>query len=284
MPELPEVETVARRLRNVLPGKKIQKLAVFREKSFQGTEAEIVGDTIISVSRQAKIISLDLESGKHILVHLKMTGQLMYHGHDIKMGGGHPTADWVQDLPSKHTRIMLTFETQEKLFFNDMRVFGWWKIVSSKDRAKELAQYGPDVNTEDFSFEYFTEKISSRRSPIKQVIMDNSLVAGVGNIYACEALFHAGIHPLRMASSLSRKETQSLFDAMKKVIEEGITDGGTTFDGKYVDIYGFSGNYQNKLQVYGQLGKMCHICSTPIEKIQLGGRGTYFCPRCQILK
>lgn len=284
MPELPEVETVARRLRNVLPGKKIQELVVFREKSFQGAESEILGDTILSVSRQAKIISLDLKSGKHILVHLKMTGQLMYHGSDVKIGGGHPTADWVQDLPSKHTRIMLTFDTQEKLFFNDMRVFGWWKVVSPEEKVKELSAYGPDVNTEAFSFEYFREKISSRRSPIKQVIMDNSLVAGVGNIYACEALFHAGIHPQQMASSLSPQKTRLLFDSMKKVIEEGIIEGGTTFDGKYVDIYGFSGKYQNKLQVYGQLGKPCSICSTPIEKVQLGGRGTYFCPHCQALK
>lgn len=281
MPELPEVETVVRRLNEVLPGNIIQQVSVLRDKSFQGDPADITGSTIKSVSRRAKIISINLDNNLSILVHLKMTGQLIYLSTDGKVGGGHPTSDWVKELPSKHTRIAVSLNDQRKIFFNDMRVFGWWKVVDKLGAQQEYLNYGPDVNTDEFTLEYFTEKLKRKIMTIKQAIMDNKIVAGVGNIYASEALFLAGIHPERKANSLSKDETISLFNFMKEVINDGINSGGTTFDGKYVDIYGFSGSYQNKLRVYGQEGKNCVICSRSIKKIKLGGRGSYFCEFCQ---
>lgn len=281
MPELPEVETVVRRLNEVLPGNVIQQVSVLRDKSFQGNPENIIGATIKSVSRRAKIISINLNNDLSILVHLKMTGQLIYLSEDKKVGGGHPTSDWVKNLPSKHTRIEAFLSHNRKLFFNDMRVFGWWKVVAEDLIEQEFIQYGPDINTDDFSLVYFQNQLTRRSIPIKQVIMDNKVVAGVGNIYASEALFLAGIHPERQAKSLTDKEIAELFTFLKEVINDGIKSGGTTFDGKYVDIYGFSGSYQNKLRVYGQEGKNCVICHRPIKKIKLGGRGSYFCEFCQ---
>jgi formamidopyrimidine-DNA glycosylase len=280
MPELPEVETVVRRLNEVLPGNVFEEVNVLRDKSFQGNTKDVVGSTINSVSRRAKIISINLDNGLSILVHLKMTGQLIYLSEDGKVGGGHPTSDWIQSLPSNHTRIKTSL-TNGKLFFNDMRVFGWWKVVDDDLRKKEFAKYGPDVNTDDFSLDYFVSKLPRRSVSIKQLVMDNKVVSGVGNIYASEALFLAGIHPQRKASKLTAEETEKLFYLLKEVIDEGIKLGGTTFDGKYVDIYGFSGSYQDKLRVYGQEGKDCLVCGKPIKKIKLGGRGSYYCEECQ---
>lgn len=280
MPELPEVETVVRRLNEVLPGNTIKTVQVLRDKSFQGDPENIVGSTIDSVSRRAKIISINLDNGLSILVHLKMTGQLIYLSADGKVGGGHPTSDWVQSLPSSHTRIEADL-TNGKLFFNDMRVFGWWKVANDDLISAEFAKYGPDVNTDDFSLDYFSSKLPRRSVSIKQLVMDNKVVSGVGNIYASEALFLAGIHPERRASELSDKEVKILFHLLKEVIEDGIKLGGTTFDGKYVDIYGFSGSYQDKLRVYGQEGEGCLVCGEPIKKIKLGGRGSYYCEKCQ---
>jgi formamidopyrimidine-DNA glycosylase len=281
MPELPEVETVVVRLNEVLPNNKIEEVLVLRDKSFQGNPKDLIGSTIESVSRRAKIISINLDNGLSILVHLKMTGQLIYLSEEKKIGGGHPTSDWIKDLPSSHTRIEATLSSGKKLFFNDMRVFGWWKVVDDVLAKKEFDKYGPDVNTDKFSLEYFLNKLQNRRVSIKQFVMDNKVVAGIGNIYASEALFLAGIHPERKASDITKKEAERLFPLLKKVIEDGIKSGGTTFDGKYVDIYGFSGSYQDKLKVYGQEGKPCLVCKNPIKKIKLGGRGSYYCKVCQ---
>jgi formamidopyrimidine-DNA glycosylase len=281
MPELPEVETVVSRLNEVLPNNVIKNVVVLRDKSFQGKVDDLIGSTIESVSRRAKIISINLDNGLRILVHLKMTGQLIYSSEEKKIGGGHPTSDWIKDLPSKHTRIEATLSDGKKLFFNDMRVFGWWKVVDDILAKKEFDKYGPDVNTDGFGLKYFLERLPKRNISIKQVVMDNKVVAGIGNIYASEALFLAGIHPERKASGLSKKEAKKLFYLLKEVIEDGIKSGGTTFDGKYVDIYGFSGSYQDKLRVYGQEGEPCLVCKNPVEKIKLGGRGSYYCRVCQ---
>ena len=281
MPELPEVETVARRLSTVLSGKVIQGVSVLREKSFQGDPSRLTGLTIKSVARRAKIISINFHEDIKIIVHLKMTGQLIYFSKKEKIGGGHPSQDWVSKLPSSHTRIVMDLSDGAKLFFNDMRVFGWWKVVSGEGAELEFQKYGPDVNTDAFSLEYFLSKLPNRRVSIKQVVMDNKVVAGIGNIYASEALFLAKIDPTRATNSLSKKEVTRLFPFLKKVIEDGINAGGITFDGKYVDVFGFAGSYQNQLKVYGQDGENCKICKSIIEKVKLGGRGSYFCPSCQ---
>lgn len=222
--------------------------------------------------------------GKHdVLIHLKMTGQLIFMDGKQKIGGGHPTSDWTKDLPSKHTRVIFYFTNGSTLFFNDMRVFGWVRLVDDEALNKEFSKYGPDVNIEEVTLAYFKQVFAHRKLPIKQALMDNAVLSGVGNIYANEALFIAKVHPLRPANSLTEAEWQKVFKAVKKVIEDGITAGGTTFDGKYVDVSGMAGKYQEKLKVYGQQGRPCPRCGTLIEKIKIGGRGTQFCPHCQKL-
>lgn len=281
MPELPEVETVARRLAMVLPGKVIQEIRVLRDKSFQGEPQKFNQVTVNDVSRRAKILRIHLDHDQDFLVHLKMTGQLLYLAGDKKVGGGHPSSDWLNELPSSHTRVVINFADGSTLFFNDMRVFGWIRALNDQDIDQEFTRYGPDVNSAEVTVDYLKQNMGHRGVAIKQALMNNAILAGVGNIYASEALFYAGIHPQRPAKSLTDQEWIELHRAVKMVIKEGIKAGGTTFDGKYVGVDGIAGSYQNKLKVYGQEGEACQQCGTTIEKIKQGGRGTYFCPQCQ---
>ncbi|HYD35640.1 MAG TPA: bifunctional DNA-formamidopyrimidine glycosylase/DNA-(apurinic or apyrimidinic site) lyase [Vitreimonas sp.] len=282
MPELPEVETIVRKLQQLLPGKHIVQVEKFHPKSFQGEHSMIEGAEIQQVSRRAKVINIHLNQNRHLLVHLKMTGQLIYLDDTVRVGGGHPTADWVQALPSKHTRVALSFADHSKLFFNDQRLFGWLKTVKSADLPLFFEGMGPDVIDPLVTPEYLAQIFKSRSVPVKQLIMDNTIMCGLGNIYACDALNVAQIHPLRPGKSLSFEEIERLLAASRKVLLKGIELGGTTFDGKYVDVDGMAGKYQSIVRVYGREGKPCLHCGTPIEKIQLGGRGTYFCPSCQV--
>ena len=282
MPELPEVETVKRRLAEVLAGKTIRQIKVLKDKSFQGEVEDVLGAKIISVQRKAKLIRLQLDNELNLLVHLKMTGQLIYQDEEQKIGGGHPTADWVANLPGKHTRIIFYFrEDGAKLFFNDMRIFGWIKVLTDEEINEEYDKYGPDVIDAEFTPDYLKEKVKNRRIAIKQAIMINKIVGGVGNIYACEALFLARIDPRRPSNSLKDDEYEILVEKLKQVIAEGIAHNGTTFDGKYVGVDGLAGSYQKKLKVYGQKGEACPECGGKVKKIKVGGRGTYFCEECQ---
>lgn len=282
MPELPEVETLKRRLNEVLPGKTIAQVEVLHPKSFLGQVEELIGSSIGKVDRRAKVLTFQLSNHDYLMTHLKMTGQLIVVGANQRVGGGHPNADWVQALPSKHTRIQYTFTDQTKLFFNDQRIFGWMRLVNQATLDQELAKYGPDIIDPQVTAEYLVNQFKRRSIPIKQALMDSSIVAGVGNIYACEALFAAKISPLRPAKSLTQPEIANLLTNCQRIILRAIQLGGTTFDGKYVDINGLAGGFQNELQVYGQAGRPCPVCHRPIQKIKLGGRGTYYCAHCQI--
>jgi formamidopyrimidine-DNA glycosylase len=285
MPELPEVETIVRRLNSVLSGKKISKVDIFKEKSFQGDSLSIINAPITKVSRRAKFIRLHLSDGLNLLAHLKMTGQFIFVDNSgDRLGGGHPTADWVSELPSKHTRIGFTLldenEVEHSLFFNDMRIFGWVRLLSDKEVEAEYSKYAPDVNTDEITSEYFQQKLSRTARKIKQVVLDNKIISGVGNIYACDGLNLAKIDPLRPANSLSKDESARLLQALKDVINLGIELGGATID-NYRTVDGFAGGYQNEVLTYGREGEVCKNCPGIIEKIKIGGRGTYFCPSCQ---
>lgn len=280
MPELPEVETIANRLKDLIVGKTISKVVVMREKSFSGDVANVKGQKIIDVIRRAKIIQIKLSNNFNILVHLKMTGQFIYIDDDVRVGGGHPSADWINELPGKHTRITYFFTDGSKLFFNDMRVFGWNRVLSNDEVREVLAEYGPDVNTDKFTASYLAEKINNKSVPIKLAIMDNAIVSGIGNIYACDALHLAKISPQKSAKLLSNEEIKRLVEAAKLVINLGIKLGGATMD-NYRHVDGFSGRYQEKVRVYGRVGEVCSECGSIIEKVKLGGRGTFYCPVCQ---
>lgn len=288
MPELPEVETIARKLDQALKNKQILRISVLHPKSWQGLNTDsFVNLQVDQVSRNAKLLKITLKSQEpnsptlFLLIHLKMTGQLIYIDQDKKVGGGHPTADWILQLPGKHTRAVFEFTDNSRLFFNDQRIFGWIKAVSKSELETHLGHLSPDIIDPLITPEYFKQKIARRSQSIKQVLMDNSVASGVGNIYACDALNVAHLHPMRPANSLTPTEIEQLVIAAKEVINQGIELGGTTFDGKYVDISGMAGKYQNAVRVYGKEGKECPNCGEIITKMKIGGRGTYFCPKCQ---
>ena len=281
MPELPEVETVKRRLQEVVSGLKIIKIQSLHPKSFFGNLTDILQSTITDISRRDKLLRFHLDPGTNLLVHLKMTGQLIYVDDQIRRGGGHPTADWVKEMPGKHTRVIITFDNDAHLYFNDMRIFGWMKVMNDQAIAREYKKHGPDVIDDQFTAHYLAQRLRRRTIPIKQAIMINQIVGGIGNIYASEILFVAEIDPRRPANQLNRQELKKLVTVSKQVINEGIECGGTTFDGLYVDVAGLAGGYQDKLRVYGREGETCPGCGGEIQKVKISGRGTYFCPQCQ---
>ncbi|HQM15696.1 MAG TPA: bifunctional DNA-formamidopyrimidine glycosylase/DNA-(apurinic or apyrimidinic site) lyase [Candidatus Woesebacteria bacterium] len=281
MPELPEVETICTRLKPIIVGKTIAKIEVLREKSFHGEINRIIGQPVLDVVRRAKLIRVMLDHSLNLVIHLKMTGQLIFQDDQVKIGGGHPTADWIHQLPSSHTRVVIHFRDNSKLFFNDLRVFGWIRIMSDSDVSQLFSVFGPDANSQELTANYLGLALQSRTISIKQAIMNNEIIAGVGNIYAVEALFMAGIHPLRQANSLTKNELVKLIESIRMVIQAGIDHQGTTFDGQYVAIDGLSGQHQHFLSVYGKKDGICPSCAGPISKIKIGGRGTYLCEKCQ---
>lgn len=281
MPELPEVETIARRLHEVLVNKQINQVSVLREKSFQGDPATILNATILDVTRRAKVLQIHLDNNLSLLIHLKMTGQLIYQEDDQRIGGGHPTKDWFDELPSKHTRVVISFTDNGTLYFNDLRVFGWIKVLSEAQVTKELAAYAPDIIDPKVTADYFKDHFQRRSQAIKLVLMDNKFVSGVGNIYANDALHLAKVDPSRPAKSLSDAEAESLFNAVLEVINSGIELGGATID-NYRNADGLSGDYQKVVRVYQREGEPCLNCKTIIERMKQGGRSTFYCKNCQV--
>ncbi len=281
MPELPEVETIVRRLASLIKGKSINKISVLREKSFAGDPEKIAGMPIVAVSRRAKLIRLHLPENHNLLVHLKMTGQLIYLDETQKIGGGHPTADWVQALPSSHTRIVFDLSDKATLYFNDMRVFGWVRALDDEQVQLEFDKYGPDIVDDSVTLEYLLEKFSRTARPVKLAIMDNAIVSGVGNIYASDALNLAQINPAKPAKDLAPEEVQKLLTSSKFVINLGIESGGATID-NYKHVDGFSGSYQDKVLAYGREGEECQQCGGTIVRAKIGGRSAFFCRDCQV--
>ena len=262
MPELPEVETIRRQLNQALVGKKIKKVIKLHPKSFLGSPIKVLGKKIIAVKRKAKTIWIDLEGDFNLLIHLKMTGQLIVNG---KKG--------------RHTRVVIEL-SQGRLIFNDMRLFGWIKAVDNDWLKQHFAKLPPDVVDKTFSEKYLAKVLASSNRAVKLVLTDQSKLGGVGNIYANDALYCAAINPQTPARKVKR--ISQLHQCLKKVINRGIKYGGSTAkDENYVNAFGKRGEYQTKFLVYEQAGKKCQRCGGEIKKIKLGGRGTYYCPSCQ---
>jgi formamidopyrimidine-DNA glycosylase len=255
MPELPEVETIRRELDKVLAGQRI--------KSLQGSTLKVMGKKILGVKRKAKMIIIELSGGESLLIHLKMTGQLLING-----------------LVGKHTRVIIQLN-EDKLIFNDLRRFGWIKLLTNKELKEQLAKLPPDVVDKEFSEKYLQKILASSRRAIKLVLMDQSKMGGIGNIYANEALFCAGIDPRTPANTVGL-QVRNLQGCIKKVINQGIKYGGSTAsDENFVNALGNPGKYQQHFLVYEQEGKKCSRCKGKIIKVKLGGRGTYYCLGCQ---
>lgn len=289
MPELPEVETVVRGLGKLLPGQTIKEVEIRSAKSFIASKelpptTAITGLKIISLSRRGKGIIIHLSKGYCLLIHLKMTGQLIYIGRGSKdrLNYGHPDANFIASMPSSHTRVFLTL-TKGTLYFNDQRKFGYVKLTHEDllDNDPFLRKLGVEPLSSSFSAA-FLSTLAKRRggSNIKSILLDQSGVVGVGNIYADEALFDAKVRPTRLGKSLTEEEISNLVKAVKKVLTLGIKHSGTSMS-HYKTGEGAMGKMQDYLKMYGRRDLPCPVCKNPIHKIRTAGRGTHFCPTCQ---
>jgi formamidopyrimidine-DNA glycosylase len=270
VPELPEVETIARGLANAVTGKTIDAVTVSLPKiavapEAVSFEAALAGDTIASVGRRGKYVTIDLASGRRLVVHLRMTGRL------IVQGPGYAE-------PFPYTHVVLAFTDGSRLSFADVRQFGRVRLLAAGDPWD--ADGGVEPLSEGFTSEAFVSMLDGRRTRIKAFLLDQSRIAGVGNIYACEALWEAGIRPSRPAHTISRPARRRLHGAIRSVLARSIEARGTSVD-DYVDAEGLKGGFQNQLAVYGRLGEPCPRCGKPIVRTVLGQRGTWWCRGCQ---
>lgn len=291
MPELPEVEVVRQFLDQHLINKTISNLEVLNKKSFTGDPKKIINQKIIKTSRIGKQLSIYLENNLILLFHLKMTGQIIYsplfsRGMPAGQGVstfGHPTPKEDKSiLPNKSTRLVFTFSNGSKLFFNDQRKFGWVKLFTSDELADSQKNLGLDILSSKFTPKYFYQQIKNTSRPIKIVLLDQSKFAGIGNIYANDALFLSKINPTNPSNKITLQKSNLLHQNLIKIMKESILAGGSTAkDNKYVRPDGTSGQHQFNFQVYQRDGQPCLVCKTPIKRIKLGGRGTFFCPKCQ---
>lgn len=290
MPELPEVEIVRRGLNDLIIGKTIKSLRHDWDKSFPN-DPKLVKDYVLnskikSISRRAKVLIVNLSSGYSLVIHLKMTGQLVYKSENARFGAGHPSDSLVGRLPDSSTRVEITFSDGSKLYFNDQRKFGWMKLVKTLDVTNEdfLKSLGPEPLDPSFSWQVFKSRLMLRpKSPIKAVLLDQKVLAGVGNIYADESLWGAKIHPLTPAGSLSDQKIKLLYKALIDVLMLSIESGGST-DRNYVNAKGQRGSYIKIAKVFRKEGQACPRCGHMIMKIRAVGRGTHYCPYCQRLK
>jgi formamidopyrimidine-DNA glycosylase len=286
MPELPEVETIRADLEGCLLNKKIAKADVLKGKIVRGSTAVfkrlLTGGSFRKIERRGKLLIFDIAGTDiFLLVHLKMTGQLVYQEGKRITSGGHSWPLMNMKLPNKHTHIIITFTDKSKLFFSDLRQFGFMQIVSTRQKDLVIAKYGIEPLTRDFSREKFRRVFKSRRAPLKAVLLNQNLIAGLGNIYADEICFSAGVRPGRRADRLTAAEVDKLYRATQAVIKKAIKYRGTTFS-DYVDGSGSAGNFVAHLKVYGRTGKICLRCKQGfIKKIKKVGRGTHYCPACQ---
>lgn len=274
MPELPEVETVVRGLRDTIIGKTIARVSFDWDNSFPNSDQSVadhlIGATIERVSRRGKIIRIDLASGWALLVHLKMTGQLVYD---------------LDRFPDSTTRVTLTFDDQTKLYFNDQRKFGWMRLIdqaliSSLDGIQCL---GPEPLSDRFTWEVLRERaVRHARSSIKATLLNQTVLAGMGNIYTDEALFLAKVHPARLTGSLSEAEFRRIHQSIRQVLQHSINLGGSSRQ-NYLMVDGSKGDYLDDPYVYGRQGQPCRVCGSRLEKSRVAQRGTHTCPRCQPL-
>lgn len=280
MPELPEVETITLGLDYYLNNKTIASVSADVPKIFPNSPSLVdgfmLGHTIQAVHRRGKAILISLSSGYHLVVHLKMTGQLIYLDQTTR-----PLID--QALPNRFTHVIIGFADGSQLFYNDQRKFGWLKLMSASELSglPFLNKMGPEPLSRHFTRVYFKQALSGRKSSsIKAALLDQTVVAGIGNIYADESLFVAGIDPRRPAVSLTDQERNRLHRAIRQVLNTAIAVGGSSRY-SYINAIGQKGGYLNQAYVYARQEQPCQKCGRPIEKIRVAGRGTHYCRHCQ---
>lgn len=302
MPELPEVETVKRGLGPLILNKKIVQVRVAEPKCFLGEKTEVEGAKVVGLRRRGKALLIDLDNGRTVMVHLRMTGQLIWRKGDLLDGrvspeidrvgtevlraeqfaAGHPSKNFTAALPNKQTRVTLVFG-DGAVFFNDQRKFGFMKVLPTEavEREKFIAELGKEP-WEMTAEELYAGCQRHGRAPIKAVLLDQKVIAGLGNIYADETLFYAKVHPEMRAGDLARAEVEQILAGARATMQAAIDSGGSTM-ATYVRPDGTTGDYLEKFaQVFRREGKACPRCGTEIVKLRVAGRGTHICPKCQV--
>lgn len=282
MPELPEVESIKRKLKPNVLGKTISDIVILSPKNFIGNKKDVIGKKIVGIERYGKVLTLRLYKlyrlYNYINIHFKLSGQILF-SRDIN----HAVFEHVipftkgKTMPANTTRVIIKFKDGSGLFFNDLRKFGWIKITDQPLKPK-----GIDILDILFTVNYLTVILKKTRKPIKVLLMDQDLITGIGNIYANDSLFLAKIHPLRSSNSITEKEIKLLFTSIKKVINEGIEDlGSSGADEAFILPDGSKGCHQRHFLVYQREKLPCVVCKTTIKRIKHHGRSSFFCPRCQ---
>lgn len=287
MPELPEVETVLKGLKEVLIDRKIKNVQVLNEKSFFGFNAanknRIIDQKIILLKRRGKIIIIILENKNYLLIHLKMTGQIIYRKGNYRFGAGHPNQSFINKMPDKTTRIIFTFDDRSKVFFNDQRKFGWIKLFNQKeyDNFSFLQRMGPEPLDPKFTYIDLKNRLFKKSNSIlKAVLLDQSVLAGLGNIYVDESLWLAKLNPTLKVKELTDIQIKKLYKAIKSNLLLSIKEGGAS-DRNYININGQKGSFIKFAKVYKKENSPCARCKTTLIRIKVAGRGTRYCPKCQ---
>lgn len=301
MPELPEVETIRIGLDKLIPGQVITDVTFDWSKSFPNAKSDVnkflIGAKIVSVARRAKVLVIELSTKYTVLIHLKMTGQLVYRG-EQNFGAGHPNDSLIGQLPDKSTRVIFYLKPKSVkgrtfhkaaghsgpvLYFNDQRKFGWVRLVPTIEvpNVDFMKKLGPEPLSADFTSQDFKRRLQRRpNTSIKAALLDQSVVAGIGNIYADESLWGAKIHPSTLVKNLSSQKMAKLFDELQYVLSLSIEKGGSS-DRNYVNAEGKKGSYIEFARVFRRENLPCPRCGTTIIKIRVAGRGTHICPTCQ---
>lgn len=275
MPELPEVETVVKGLRPLVENKVIVEVEI-REKNMIGYpknniqkfKKELLNSKIEKVKRRGKYIIFELNNNKNMIIHLRMTGKLL-----VKE---------VKEFRDKHTHVIFTLADGQEIRFNNIRKFGRVYLIDKDkpEQAGSLAKLGPEPLSDKLTVSDFKKLFDGRRAIIKSLLLNQHFIAGIGNIYADEILFRAGIKPNRTADTLTEKEKEKIYYNMREILQKGIIYGGTSFS-DYVNAFGEKGSFQEKLRVHQRQGEKCLNCESEITKTKISGRSTYFCSQCQ---
>jgi len=289
MPELPEVETVRRGLLPLLVGHTVTKVIHDTPKSFPNAPADVeqflIGAKVTDVRRRAKVLMIDLNTDYSLVIHLKMTGQIVYRGQSV-FGAGHPNNSLVGSLPDRSTRVTFELDNDARLFFNDQRKFGWVRLLPTVEipNIDFMKKVGPEPLEDSFTDKIFIQRLQRRKNTtIKAAILDQTVLAGIGNIYADEGLWGAKIHPATRVKDVPEGKLKKLFTELRFVLNLSIEKGGST-DRNYVNAEGKKGSYISFARVFRKEGTPCQRHpDTLIEKIRVAGRGTHICPKCQQL-
>jgi formamidopyrimidine-DNA glycosylase len=277
VPELPEVETIRTRLEPGLVGRTFERVVITdprltRPEPPEAVAAELEDERVRAVGRRGKYLIVEFESGRHLLIHLRMTGNVLHPGRSASDG-------------DPHLRAVVRLDDGSDVIYRDVRRFGTWELLEPGELDEYFAarRLGGEPLDPAFTARALGRALAKRRAPVKAALLDQRAAAGVGNIYADEALWRARIHPLRPAGSLSPEEVAALRNGVREALRMGIARQGATLR-DYRRPDGGRGGMQDRFRVYGRTGEPCFRCGTPIEKIRAGGRGTWFCPRCQSLE